>query len=137
MLVKLSVLLLVPLVAAGGVHKLKLKKFAPAAFDPSLEGQFLAHKYGAPSSQQLPLIGAGGSGRRIPSLGDSKDLVWAQGGHPVPLSSKPFRNYHGQPYPTNRHLDFMNAQYYSEIELGTPPQKVHSWVTISYELLTL
>jgi saccharopepsin len=91
MLAKLS-LLLIPLVAASGVHKLKLKKITPVSIDPSLEGQFLSQKYAAQSLSQLPLMGAGGAGRRFPpTQQEGQDLYWTQeyphDGHRVPLTS--------------------------------------------------
>jgi saccharopepsin len=91
MLAKLS-LLLIPLVAASGVHKLKLKKITPVSIDPSLEGQYLGQKYAAQSLNQLPLLGAGGAGRRFPpTQQEGQDLYWTQehtnGGHGVPLTS--------------------------------------------------
>nr|KAH9077199.1 aspartic peptidase A1 [Lactarius deliciosus] len=73
--------LLIPYVAAAGVHKLKLKKIDISPVNPSLEGAYLAEKYGAQAPAQMPLLGTGGQ-------------------------------------------DFMNAQYYTEISLGTPPQSV-------------
>jgi saccharopepsin len=91
MLSKLSILFLVPFVAAKGVHRLKLSKVPQSVADPSLEGQYLAQKYGAQSLNQMPLMGAGGAGRRFPRPGQKDDLYWTQeiinGGHGVPLSS--------------------------------------------------
>ena len=88
-------LALVPFVAASGVHKLKLQKLPSAASNPELESAYLAEKYGgAPGSLvQLPLMGSGGSGRRVqrPSIKDGEQLFWKQeqikGGHGVPLTS--------------------------------------------------
>lgn len=86
-------LALVPVVAAAGVHKLKLQKLSSAASNPELESAYLAEKYGAPPSTQFPIMGAGGSGRRVqhPSMKDGEQLFWTQeqikGGHGVPLTS--------------------------------------------------
>jgi saccharopepsin len=84
---------LLPLVSAGRIHKLKLQKLPPTASNPILESAYLAEKYGAPPQLQLPLMGAGGVGRRVgrPSMRDGEQLYWTQealkGGHGVPLSS--------------------------------------------------
>jgi len=90
-------LALLPFVYADRIHKLKLKKVESvndaAAFDPEIESAYLAQKYGALNQLQLPLIGAGGSGRRTrrPTVKDGEQLLWTQeqlkGGHGVPLSS--------------------------------------------------
>ncbi|KAF8974534.1 endopeptidase [Flammula alnicola] len=102
-------LALLPFVAASGVHKLKLQKLPSAASNPELESAYLAEKYGAPQAK-FALMGAGGSGRRVPrpSMKDGEQLFWTQeelkGGHGVPLTN------------------FMNAQYFTEISLGSPPQ---------------
>ena len=91
-----SLLALAPYVAAAGVHKLPLKKLAPAASNTALETAYLAEKYGAQSSFQMPMAGAGGSGRRLRYSEDEQDdLFWtqqdevnAQKGHGVPLTSR-------------------------------------------------
>ena len=125
---RLAPLLIIPFVAAEGVHKLKLKKLQPTAQNPALETAYLAEKYGG---AQVPLMGAG-IGRDVrlsrPSVKDGEQLFWtqdefaAEGGHTVPLSSKPlFRSLRSTSSPSS---DFMNAQYFAEISLGTPPQTV-------------
>jgi saccharopepsin len=87
--------LLIPYVAAAGVHKLKLKKIDSTPVNPFLESAYLAEKYGIPAPAQLPLLGSGGQGRRLDSRPQDNDLYWTQedhlnGGHSVPLTSSLF-----------------------------------------------
>lgn len=88
---RLAPLALLPFAAAGGVHKLKLKKLPQELpHNPALESAYLAEKYGG---GQTPLFGAGGVGRsvRLSRPGEDDSLYWTQdslkGGHNVPLSS--------------------------------------------------
>ena len=89
----LLLLALLPFVTASRLHKLKLHKLPPAANSPALESAYLAEKYGAPPQIQMPLMGLGGSGRRLerPTTDGREQLFWTQeevkGGHPVPLTS--------------------------------------------------
>jgi len=89
-------LTLLPIVSANRVHKLQLHKIPSVAANAELESAYLAEKYGAPQSGQLPLLGSGGSGRRMqrPTMRNGEQLLWTQeninGGHPVTLTSKPF-----------------------------------------------
>lgn len=86
-----SLFVLLPLVAAE-VAKLKLHKISQVAQNPLLETAYLASKYGV-AAPQLPLMGTGGSGRRLRVDNQGDDLFWTQeedakhGYHTVPLSS--------------------------------------------------
>lgn len=85
-----SLLVLLPLVTAE-VAKLKLHKIPQVSQSPLLETAYLASKYGA-AEPQLPLMGAGGSGRRLRVDDQGDDLFWTQEeavkpGHTVPLNS--------------------------------------------------
>lgn len=87
------VLALLPFIYANRIHKLKLQKVPPVASNPELESALLAEKYGASQPGQLPLMGAGGTGRRMkrPAMKDGEQLLWTQeqlnSGHSVPLTS--------------------------------------------------
>jgi hypothetical protein len=124
-----TLLLLAPL-ASAAVHKLKLQKIPHANIDRASETQYLAEKYGAQSIHQQPLMGAGGAGRRIscPRQRNGENLYWTQeaiqGGHGVPLSSMFCARLLSSNVVTLSAVDFMNAQYFTEIQLGTPPQMV-------------
>ena len=87
-----SLLVLLPL-ATAEVAKLKLHKIPQVSQNPALETAYLASKYGAPQPQ-LPLMGAGGSGRRLRVDDQGEDFFWTQEdaskpGHTVPLTSTP------------------------------------------------
>lgn len=86
-----SLLVLLPLVTAE-FARLKLHKIPEVSQNPLLETVYLASKYGV-AEPQVPLLGAGGSGRRLRVDDQGDDLFWTQeealrpGHHTVPLNS--------------------------------------------------
>lgn len=56
-----------------------------------MEAAYLAEKYGGVQAQ-VPLMGAGGSGRRVPQSDLFRTQEEINGGHNVPLSSEPVVN---------------------------------------------
>ena len=81
-----------PFVTASGVYKLKLQKIPSVASNPDLESAYLAEKYGVLSQARSPLIGAGGSGRRVqrPNTRNAEQRSWTQDeikSHRAPLTS--------------------------------------------------
>ncbi|KAG8832912.1 Vacuolar protease A [Serendipita sp. 399] len=121
--VVLSLLLLPFAHAEDGIFRMKLNKIPQTAPGSAEEAALLAQKYGG----QVRLAGAGGFGRKLarPPSSSDDNLFWTQelvasGGHGVPLSSASItalfvRKAHSNP-------DFMNAQYFADITIGTPPQ---------------
>jgi len=83
--------------AAAGIHKMKLHKIPLAEqlehMDINAQVHALGQKYMGPSAKQI---------QQEEMFKDTS--IHLDGSHPVPISN------------------FMNAQYFSEIEIGTPPQ---------------
>lgn len=72
---------LLPLASSfTGVHKLKLNKISHED-PPQLQEAYLLDKYSDLAPPQVPLMGAGGVGRRV-------NLAAGDTGHSVPLTSK-------------------------------------------------
>ena len=91
---------LLPVVDAD-VYKLKLQQLPP---NPTLESTSLAAKYGA-----------------------FNPLAVADGGHKLQCTSHQFVAIHYQSYRSDfLLLDYINAQYFTEISIGTPPQIVRT-----------
>ena len=91
-----SLLLLLPLVTAE-VARLKLHKIPRVSGNHHLETAYLASKYGV-AQPQIPLMGSGGSGRRLRVDDEGDELFWTQEeavkpGHSVPLNSRSLCNH--------------------------------------------
>jgi saccharopepsin len=118
-------IVLLPLTLAK-IHKLKLKKLPPAIENRQLESLYLTEKY-AERQQQTPIqLATSARGNRSQGQKNIEQLFWtegeANGGHRVPLSS--LSPYSSIVASLTSNLGYMNAEYYSEITLGTPPQTV-------------
>ena len=114
------VLAFLPFVSAA-IHRLPLQRLPRTIHNPDVESLYLAEKYGAPQQQSLnaPHISR-------PTTLNGEQLFWTQEdvkeGHRVPLTSLSSCT---NPVKYSLFiLDFMNAQYYTEISLGTPAQSV-------------
>ncbi|KAH8830524.1 Asp-domain-containing protein [Flagelloscypha sp. PMI_526] len=120
---------LLPSVLAA-VHKFKLNKLPQTAPTPELETAHLANKYGV-ELHQMPLAGTGGSGRRPPGRRTLPDSGWSRRSFKQYASSP---TLFGDPPLTVPNLDYLNAQYFAEISIGSPAQNGDSsnlWVPSS------
>ena len=88
-----SLLVLLPLVTAE-VARFKLRKIPQVSQNPVLETAYLASKYGA-AQPQIPVMGSGGSGRRLHVNDQGEDFFWTPEAtklvHTIPLTSMSLR----------------------------------------------
>ncbi|GAA5825338.1 hypothetical protein JCM11251_006942 [Rhodosporidiobolus azoricus] len=102
----------------AGMHRMKLQRMQPASNDLTAHTAALADKYMSRLSNygSQVVFGQQNGGGKYPPSRDHEFTIMKEmdafqhgveqnGGHNVPLSN------------------YLNAQYFSEIELGTPPQK--------------
>lgn len=102
MLAILPLLLSLPALAhASGVHRLPLTRLKPDNVNHGYEAHALSQKYSGQHTLTTP--GAG---------------------HNLPLESMLFNLPIEDLQLTTISVDFMNAQYFAEISVGTPPQNV-------------
>ncbi|KZW04201.1 Asp-domain-containing protein [Exidia glandulosa HHB12029] len=108
-------LLLLPLSSHAALHRTKLTKIERTELDPEREALHLASKYGAFQPQ---LAGTGGAGRKLRAgrhviVREDDNLYWTQNGQEV------LKGGDGHKIPLS---NFANAQYFSEIQIGSPGQ---------------